>query len=309
MTGVQTCALPIYNQEDRGMHLYDTDDYVFDGVPINEFLNNEDRTGAYEPVLDSIDAYDLSQSELANFQQDSMDAILMISGNPYTGTTVNDLDEDGNVVPNSRLAVSLAFKRARIMIMDDNPNPNGSQPDAKYLVKEYDSVGSETYKKRLVDDILRFTFTPDTLDMNFGGTQSGESMKYKLMGSDNRRVMQQRIFEKGLMRRLRLVVNVWRIKGNDATAYDDINKTNVVFTANIPKTDAEIVALATQLVGQVSDETLFEILSTVTGIDAEVELKRLKEEIGEESVPRRPNEVNSDDQSEVLEKEQQDSDV
>lgn len=297
------------NQEDRGMHLYDTDDYVFDGVPINEFLNNEDRTGAYEPVLDSIDAYDLSQSELANFQQDSMDAILMISGNPYTGTTVNDLDEDGNVVPNSRLAVSLAFKRARIMIMDDNPNPNGSQPDAKYLVKEYDSVGSETYKKRLVDDILRFTFTPDTLDMNFGGTQSGESMKYKLMGSDNRRVMQQRIFEKGLMRRLRLVVNVWRIKGNDATAYDDINKTNVVFTANIPKTDAEIVALATQLVGQVSDETLFEILSTVTGIDAEVELKRLKEEIGEESVPRRPNEVNSDAQSEVLEKEQQDSDV
>lgn len=271
-----------------GLHLVDFDDYVFNGVPVNEFANNEDRTGAYEPVLDSIDAYDLSQSELANFQQDSMDAILMITGNPYTGTAQNDLDEEGNIVPNSRLAVSLAFKRARIMIMDDNPNPNGSTPDAKYLIKEYDAAGSETYKQRLVNDILRFTFTPDTLDANFSGTQSGEAMKYKLMASDNRRVMQQRLFEKGLMRRLRLAVNVWRIKGNESVAYDQINDTNIIFTANVPKSDSEIVALASQLVGQVSDETLFEILKTVTGVDPEVELARIKEEVGEKPSPRRP---------------------
>ena len=276
------------NQEERGLHLDDFDDYAFDGVPVNEFANNEDRTGAYEPVLDSIDAYDLSQSELANFQQDSMDAILMITGNPYTGTAKNDIDEDGKIVPNSRLAVSLAFKRARIMIMDDNPNPNGSTPDAKYLIKEYDAAGSETYKQRLVNDILRFTFTPDTLDANFSGTQSGEAMKYKLMASDNRRVMQQRLFEKGLMRRLRLAINIWRIKGNESTAYEDINDTNIIFTANVPKSDTEIVSLASQIYGAVSDETLFEILSTVTGIDPEVELERIKEESSKEPEPRRP---------------------
>lgn len=288
------------NKKQLGLHLADFDDYVFSGVPVNEFANNEDRTGAYESVLDSIDAYDLSQSELANFQQDSMDAILMITGNPYTGTAQNDLDEDGNIVPNSRLAVSLAFKRARIMIMDDNPNPNGSTPDAKYLIKEYDAAGSETYKQRLVNDILRFTFTPDTLDASFSGTQSGEAMKYKLMAADNRRVMQQRLFEKSLMRRLRLAVNIWRIKGNDSTAYEDINQTNIIFTANVPKSDSEIVALATQLYGTVSDETLFEILSTVTGIDPEVELERIKNENGGETEPRRPGtEVTEDDNSEV----------
>ena len=285
------------NKNQLGLHLVDFDDYVFNGVPVNEFANNEDRTGAYEPVLDSIDAYDLSQSELANFQQDSMDAILMITGNPYTGTAQNDLDEEGNIVPNSRLAVSLAFKRARIMIMDDNPNPNGSTPDAKYLIKEYDAAGSETYKQRLVNDILRFTFTPDTLDNSFSGTQSGEAMKYKLMASDNRRVMQQRLFEKGLMRRLRLAVNVWRIKGNDSVAYDQINDTNIIFTANVPKSDSEVVALASQLVGQVSDETLFEILSTVTGVDPDVELDRIKEDAGSE--PRRPEmDVKDDGQEE-----------
>lgn len=276
------------NQEERGLHLEDFEDHAFNGVPVNEYANNEERTGAYEPVLDSIDAYDLSQSELANFQQDSMDAILMITGNPYTGTEKQDLDEEGNIVPNSRLAVSLAFKRARIMIMDDNPNPNGSTPDAKYLIKEYDTAGSETYKQRLVNDILRFTFTPDTLDANFSGIQSGEAMKYKLMAADNRRVMQQRLFEKGLMRRLRLAVNIWQIKGNESTSYEEINNTNIIFTANVPKSDSEIVSLASQLVGQVSDETLFEILSTVTGVDPDVELDRIKEETEVSNSMRRP---------------------
>lgn len=113
-------------------------------------------------------------------------------------------------------------------------------------------------------------------------------MKYKLMASDNRRVMQQRLFEKGLMRRLRLAINIWRIKGNESTAYEDINDTNIIFTANVPKSDTEIVSLASQLYGTVSDETLFEILSTVTGIDPEVELERIKEESSKEPEPRRP---------------------
>lgn len=174
------------------------------------------------------------------------------------------------------------------MYLDDNPNPNGAQPNAFYLVKEYDTEGAEAYKKRLVNDILRFTFTPDVTDDNFSGVQSGESMKYKLMAADNRRVMQQRLFEKGLMRRLRLAVNIWRIKGNDSVAYDQINDTNIIFTANVPKSDSEIVALASQLVGQVSDETLFEILKTVTGVDPEVELERIKEDAGGTTPSRRP---------------------
>ena len=72
------------------------------------------------------------------------------------------------------------------------------------------------------------------------------------------------------MYRLRLAINVWHIKGRDAIAYERINNINITFTANVPKTDAEIFGLASQLVGQVLDETLFEILSTGTSIDVEV---------------------------------------
>ena len=148
------------NQDKFGLRLVDEPvQHYLKGVPINEFKNNEDRTGAYESVLDDIDAYDLSQSELANFQQNSNDAILVITGNPYTGSDDNDYLEDGRVNPNGRLGVAIGFKKAQIAVLDDNPNPGGSQPDAKYLVKQYDSAGAEAYKQRLVNYILLFIFT------------------------------------------------------------------------------------------------------------------------------------------------------
>ena len=202
--------------------------------------------------------------------------------------------EDGRVNPNGRLGVAIGFKKAQIAVLDDNPNPGGSQPDAKYLVKQYDSAGAEAYKQRLVNDILRFTFTPDILDNNFSGIQSGESMKYKLMASDNYRSKQESLFKKGLMRRLRLAVNIWKVKGNEATNYQAINQTAVIFSPNLPQNDAEIANIAKSLFGVVSDQTVYELLEQVTGIDAEDELKRLKAEEPKEPEPRFDVEVNAD---------------
>lgn len=289
------------NQEADTLRLKETSEHFFNGVPVNEFSNNIDRTGAFEAVLDSIDAYDLSQSELANFQQDSNEALLVISGNPFTGVDDKDFLEDGRINPNGRLAVSQSFKKAKILVLDDNPIPGGSSPSAHYLVKTYDTAGAEAYKERLVNDILRFTFTPDTTDNNFGGVQSGEAMKYKMMAADNYRSKQELLFEKGLMRRLRLAVNIWKIKGNDSGNYNLINQTDIVFTPNLPQNNNEMVAIVKNLYGVVSEQTIVEILERVTGVNAETELKRLKEDTEKalEMLPRitQENEV-ADEQTE-----------
>ncbi|GFL59249.1 hypothetical protein TUM15774_21000 [Neisseria gonorrhoeae] len=102
-------------------------------------------------------------------------------------------------------------------------------------------------------------------------------MKYKLMASDNLRAEQERMFKTGIMRRLRLVSNIWSIRGNESTAYDLVNQTNIIFTPNVPKTNNEIVAMAQQLYGMVSNQTVYEMLSAVTGLDADVEIKRMEE--------------------------------
>lgn len=291
------------NQDTDTLKLKEVSEHFFNGVPVNEFSNNADRTGAFEAVLDSIDAYDLSQSELANFQQDSNEALLVISGNPFTGVEDKDFMEDGRINPNGRLAVSQAFKKAKILILDDNPIPGGSAPSANYLVKTYDTTGAEAYKERLVNDILRFTFTPDTTDNNFAGTQSGEAMKYKMMAADNYRGKQELLFEKGLMRRLRLAVNIWKIKGNDSENYSLINETDVVFTPNLPQNDTEIVAIVKSLYGVVSEQTIVEILEQVTGVNAEAEMKRIKEEQEKalEMLPRMEKEKEVTDGEQVIE--------
>ena len=293
------------NQEADTLRLKEKSEHFFNGVPVNEFSNNTDRTGAFEAVLDSIDAYDLSQSELANFQQDSNEALLVISGNPFTGVEDKDFLEDGRINPNGRLAVSQSFKKAKILVLDDNPIPGGSSPSAHYLVKTYDTAGAEAYKERLVNDILRFTFTPDTTDNNFAGTQSGEAMKYKMMAADNYRGKQELLFEKGLMRRLRLAVNIWKIKGNDSGNYNLINQTDIVFTPNLPQNNNELVAIVKNLYGIVSEQTIVEILERVTGVNAETELKRLKEDTEKalEMLPRitQENEV-ADEQIEEADK-------
>ncbi|GAK32008.1 phage portal protein [Weissella oryzae SG25] len=265
-------------------------------VPINEYSNNEERMGDYEAVLDIIDAYDLSQSELANFQQDMNDAYLTIIGNPITGTNKSEYqtDSDGNIVlddngdpilaDNSEGDVLEQMLKARMLILDNNNDPNGPNPNAFYLKKEYDSAGAEAYKKRLVADILRFTFTPDTNDENFAGTQSGEAMKYKLMGNDNLAKTKQRLLIKGFMRRLRLLGNSWGIKNSVSTAtkidslYDKLNETTIKFTPNIPQNDEERISQLKQLFGVISDETLFALLSSFTGVDADDEMQRLKEQ-------------------------------
>ncbi|MBF0699670.1 phage portal protein [Streptococcus danieliae] len=269
-----------------GMKFIDGEEHHFNGVPVNEYSNNEDRLGSFESVLDNIDAYDLSQSELANFQQNSNDAILVIKGNPYTGADEEDFLEDGSINPNGRLGISIAFKKAQMLILDENPSEKGTNPDASYLVKQYDTAGAEAYKQRLVNDILRFTFTPDIQDANFSGVQSGESMKYKLMASDNYREQQQDLFEAGLMRRLRLAANIWSIKGSEAISYDKVNQTSIIFKPNIPQNDTELVTIAKSLYGMVSDQTVFEILNQVTGVDAQSELERLEDQEPEELVPR-----------------------
>ena len=99
-------------------------------------------------------------------------------------------------------------------------------------------------------------------------------------------------------------LNIWKIKGNDSDNYNLINETSVVFTPNIPQNDAEIVAMAKNLYGVVSEQTIFEMLEQVTGVNAEAELKRMKEETEKalEMLPRiepQGDEVATDEETEA----------
>lgn len=269
----------------------------FDTVQINEWINNEERTSDFEHVMDSIDAYDLSRSEMANFQQDSSEAYLVIKGNPDTAD-----DQEGD---NSKLAVFQAMMQARMLVLGDKKiydnNVAGAEPDAYYLKKEYDVAGMEANDSRTVADILRFTSLIDFTDENIGSNQSGIGFRFKGWGSDNDRKNKERMVKKAIMRRLRLLTHSWRIKDElnkpqglidtvkaffvsdekqQEQLYNKVNEIQIQFTPNVPQSDEEIMSVIAGMVGIVSDQTLCEMAERLTGVPFKEELKRLKKQAG-----------------------------
>ncbi|MHC5813825.1 phage portal protein, partial [Enterococcus faecium] len=267
----------------------------FDTVQINEWINNEERTSDFEHVMDSIDAYDLSRSEMANFQQDSSEAYLVIKGNPDTAD-----DQEGD---NSKLAVFQAMMQARMLVLGDKKiydnNVAGAEPDAYYLKKEYDVAGMEANDSRTVADILRFTALIDFTDENIGSNQSGIGFRFKGWGSDNDRKNKERMVKKAIMRRLRLLTHSWNIKDGldkprglidtvkaffasdekqQEQLYNKVNEIQIQFTPNVPQSDEEIMSVIAGMVGIVSDQTLCEMAERLTGVPFKEELKRLKKQ-------------------------------
>ncbi|EME7211103.1 phage portal protein [Enterococcus faecium] len=251
----------------------------------------------FEHVMDSIDAYDLSRSEMANFQQDSSEAYLVIKGNPDTAD-----DQEGD---NSKLAVFQAMMQARMLVLGDKKiydnNVAGAEPDAYYLKKEYDVAGMEANDSRTVADILRFTSLIDFTDENIGSNQSGIGFRFKGWGSDNDRKNKERMVKKAIMRRLRLLTHSWSIKDElnkpqglidtvkaffvsdekqQEQLYNKVNEIQIQFTPNVPQSDEEIMSVIAGMVGIVSDQTLCEMAERLTGVPFEEELKRLKKQSG-----------------------------
>ncbi len=221
-----------------------------------------------------IDLYDAAQSDTANYMTDFNEATLVISGDLDMGRySVRDVIE---------------MKKANLLLLENGINPDGSktQTDAKYVYKQYDVAGTEAYKERLQKDIHKISFVPDLTDEAFGGTQSGEAMKYKLFGFQQLAKTSQRGFKKGLMRRYRLLLNIKNYV-NEADNVD-LGDFTISFTPNLPKAVLEELKALADAGAQFSQETLLELASFVE--DAQTEIDRVKEEqesLDDDAVMRR----------------------
>ncbi|SDJ20043.1 phage portal protein [Natribacillus halophilus] len=228
--------------------------HFFGGIPINEYENNRFRQGDYENVLNLIDLYDAAQSDTANYMSDLNDAMLLIKGN------LDMSNED-----------TAEMKKSNILFLRTEPDADGreSSADANYIYKEYDVQGSEAYKTRLLEDIHKFTNTPNMQDESFGGTQSGESMKYKLFGLEQVRAIKERLFKRSLTNRYRLLSNIMNVSSE--LSGGNMDALTIQFTPNLPRSMKDEVEVFSNLGGQLSEETMLSLLSFVEEPQEEIE--------------------------------------
>lgn len=231
-------------------------------VPITEYSPDRYRQGGFEDVTSLIDLYDAAQSDTANYMTDLNEATLVITGDLDMGKySVNDV---------------IQMKKANLLLLSNGVNPDGSksQTDARYIYKQYDVAGTEAYKERLQKDIHKISFVPDLTDESFSGTQSGEAMKYKLFGFQQLSKTSQRGFEKGLIRRYRLLLNIKRQVQEADNA--DLGIFTVTFTPNLPKAILEELKVLKDAGAEISQETLLELASFIE--DVQEEMKRVEKE-------------------------------
>lgn len=268
----------------KDFKLIDQVPHSFGIVPLTEYLNSSNGMGDYESVLSLIDLYDASQSDTANYMQDLSDAILAIIGRVSFPADCDTAEK--------QIDFMRKMRKARLLNLEPPVDANGNEGsvDAKYLYKQYDVNGTEAYKNRVIDDIHKITNTPDLSDDNFSGTQSGEAMKWKIFGFDQKRVDMQALFEKSLKRRYKLIARISEILKEIQDF--ELSKIRVTFVPNLPADTANIVTNAKNLYGVVSDETVYSMLQTATGVDAKTEMKRIKAQQESSSLLSRQLEMN-----------------
>ncbi|WP_203262978.1 phage portal protein [Staphylococcus epidermidis] len=238
--------------------------HSFGKVTITEFSNNEKRRGDFEKVIPLIDLYDNAQSDTANYMSDLNDAMLLIKGNIDLGDeNVVRLQKEANV-----------FHLQPPEYTDDNERVNEGNVDAEYIYKQYDVNGVESYKDRISRNIHMFTNTPDMTDENFSGNQSGEAMKYKLFGLEQRTAIKEGLFRKGLRRRYKLIGEIMSV--NRELDKDNIKDLVFTFTRNLPKSLTEEMQMYVNAGGEISQKTLMSLVSFIDNPQQEAE--RIKQE-------------------------------
>lgn len=224
--------------------------HLFEGVPIIEFLNNSEKLGDFDKVKSLIDAYDRLVSDTQNELEEFRQAYMVFDGGAeITSEVIQAARQSG--------AFSL---------------PEGSK--AYFLVKQVDVNVLDYQKKTLETNIYKFSQSVDMSDENFsGGTQSGESRKWKLIDLENKAMTKERKFIKGLHEQFRIICSSLNKKSISALDHLDIYFS---FRRNLPVDLEYLAKVATELKGTVSQKTILELLPFVD--DVEYEIAQLEEE-------------------------------
>ena len=218
--------------------------HYFDDVPVVEYPNNRQHRGDFEGIISLVDAYNKAQSLTLDDMEDFTDAFLVLMG--MSGTSSDDVND---------------MRRSKVMLLDEGGG-------AQWLIKNLNDTYIENIKKRLQNDIHKFSNIPDMTDDSFAGNASGVAIKYKLIGLEQVRSRKERGFKQGLQRRIELISGMLRTKGGAGIDFRDVD---ITFTANIPADTQAQAQMVSQLKGIVSDKTLLSQLSFVADPAAELE--------------------------------------
>lgn len=230
------------------------------GLPLIEFLENEERVGRIETIASLIDNYNQTLSEKANDVAYFAEAILHVDGVKLDDKQKGDMKD-------KKLLNTYSLKE-RI---------GKTEISAKFLQKQSGDESQEHLLNRLERLIYQMSMVYNANDERFNQNASGVSLEYKLKNMKNVALIKERKFKKAFRKQYQLVFGAWGL----GVEYLNID---YKFSFDIPVDKNQVAELGSKLLGQLSDRTRLE---NMTGLvpDVETELERLADQSQERLAP------------------------
>lgn len=254
---------------DREIIQYDVDKerftdrkpHFFNGVPLIEYIENEERQGIFEQVESLINEYEKALSEKANDVDYFADAYLKMIGLQLDGKSDYE-----------------SIRANRIIHVPPMDADELNAIDIGFLERPTADETQEHLLDRLRDEIYEKSMVANLSDKDFGNS-SGTALAYKVLNMSNLANTKARKFASGMNQRWKLISNLPNLlflrKRDGRIRYK--------FTQNLPKNLLEEAQIASQLAGTTSLRTRLEIVSAVDSVSEEME--QIKKESGVEDYP------------------------
>lgn len=235
---------------------------LFGFCAIQGIPNNSEMLGDAEKVMELIDAYDRTTSDVNNEIESFANAYMAFE----------NVDMDDKEIQKGQKSGAFQYFTS------------GTQPGSiHFITKNINDAFVEHHLDRLEENIYRFSKTPNlTSDQNFGNA-SGESLKFKLTGLETKCSMFQQKMNSAAVYMFKLLASSWRKK---QIAIDPL-QCYITFKRNFPvNVTSEAQAVSALIAAGLPKRIAFATLSFVDDVD---EIMDMIEEEKEEIASLYPN--------------------
>lgn len=240
-----------YLEDDNGDYVLDISEpvnpqpHLFDLVPVIAFPNNEEQQGDAEKVLNLIDAYDRTLSDVNSEIEQFRLAYMAFYG----------YDPDEETLAKARKTGAFGL------------DEKGEGVGIEFITKTMNDTAVENHLNRLEGNIMRFGKSVNMTDESFSQNLSGVAIRYKLMPLENKCITLERKMTAALRQQFKVLATAWAKKGIA------LDYTNIFFQfkRNLPVNLLDEAQSTAQLKGLVSERTRLSQLAFVDDVDWELE--------------------------------------
>ncbi|MCD3254376.1 phage portal protein [Clostridium botulinum] len=256
-----------YTLDDKNKMIFDEQkEHYYDEVPIIEFPNNRFRRSDFEGIISLNDSYNLNYADISNDIEYFSNCYLILEN--MAGTNKDDIK---------------MINKNRTILTSENGK-------AYFLEKNINDTITQNHRNNISEDIHKLAYVPD-LSKELPANLSGSAIKQKFFPTEQVIINKERMFNKAIQKRLRLITKILNKKGHDFNE----NEIEINFHRNIPVNLVEFADSVSKIVGTVSTKTLLKEMSNYIHIDdidkeyqemqkenASLDLDKIGEENGQE---------------------------